>query len=107
MLNTSLKRLASIAVKHDEAKLHFVGDIAGIEGQCTMKYRYLSEKQVDFFTTVTDHSLQGKGVAAKVVGEACGWAQSKNLKVKPTCSYVESFIKKNPQLLSLLNDSKL
>ena len=50
---------------------------------------------IDLNHTYTHPALRGKGLAAHVVRAALEFAKKNNLKVIPTCSYVQSFIAKN------------
>lgn len=50
---------------------------------------------INLYHTYTHPALRGKGLAAHVVRAALEFAEENNLKVVPTCSYVQSFIAKN------------
>ena len=52
--------------------------------------------------TYTDPGLRGKGLAAHVVRAAFEYAKENNLKVVPTCSYVQAFIKRNDEYSELI-----
>ena len=89
--------MAEISVKHEHSKLRFIGTVSGADGACVLDYRYSTPVVVDFYRTVTDPSLQGKGVAAAVVKAGFQWARESKLKIKGSCSYVENYIQKNPE----------
>jgi predicted GNAT family acetyltransferase len=52
---------------------------------------------IDLHHTYTHPALRGKGLAAHVVRAAFEFAKENNLKVIPTCSYVQAFINKNDE----------
>lgn len=56
---------------------------------------------IDLNHTYTHPALRGKGLAAQVVRAALEFAKENNLKVIPTCSYVQSFIAKNDEYKDL------
>ena len=56
---------------------------------------------IDLHHTYTHPALRGKGLAAHVVRAALEFAKENNLKVIPTCSYVQSFIAKNDEYKEL------
>jgi len=62
----------------------------------------LEEKEINLYHTYTHPALRGKGLAALVVRAALEFAKENNLKVIPTCSYVQSFIAKNDTYRELL-----
>ena len=55
----------------------------------------MTEEKINLYHTYTHPALRGKGLAAQVVRAAFEYAKENNLKVIPTCSYVQSFIAKN------------
>ncbi len=58
--------------------------------------------EINLYHTFTDPALRGKGLAAQVVRAALEFAKKNNLKVIPTCSYVQSFIAKNDEYKELV-----
>ena len=59
---------------------------------------------IDLHHTYTHPALRGKGLAALVVKAAFEFAKENNLKVIPTCSYVQAFTRKNEQYKELVID---
>jgi len=64
----------------------------------------MTEKEINLYHTYTHPALRGKGLAAQVVRAALEFAKENNLKVIPTCSYVQSFIAKNDEYKKLVAD---
>lgn len=64
----------------------------------------MRNNEIDLNHTYTNPALRGKGLAAHVVRAALEFAKENNLKVIPTCSYVQSFIAKNDQYKELVAD---
>lgn len=48
-------------------------------------------------------SLRGQGVAARLVEAALAHARAQGLKVRPSCSYVVSYMRRHPETLDLLD----
>ncbi|MFO1336937.1 MAG: GNAT family N-acetyltransferase [Burkholderiaceae bacterium] len=48
-------------------------------------------------------SLRGQGVAARLVEAALAHARAQGLKVRPSCSYVASYMRRHPETLDLLD----
>ena len=90
---------------HDEASRRFVGKLSGLDAgpAAFLEYRFVTPTHVDFFRTVTEPALRGKGAAGQVVEAAFAWAQSKKLAVTPSCSYVQAFVEKHPQFAHLVS----
>lgn len=57
---------------------------------------------LDLDHTVVPQALQGQGLAALLVQAALDWAREQGLRVRPTCSYVASYMKRHPQTQDLL-----
>ena len=68
-----------------------------------VEYR-LSENEIDLYHTYTDPGLRGKGLAAQVVRAAFEYAKENDLKVVPTCSYVQSFVRRYDEYKELVVD---
>ena len=58
--------------------------------------------ELDLHHTFTHPALRGKGLAAQVVRAAFEYAKENNLKVIPTCSYVQAFVRKNGEYKELV-----
>lgn len=57
---------------------------------------------VEMYHTEVPSDYQGQGVAAKLATAALDWARANKYKVLPTCSYVDSFIRKHKEYQDLL-----
>ncbi|MEJ2113908.1 MAG: GNAT family N-acetyltransferase [Flavobacteriaceae bacterium] len=66
-----------------------------------IEYR-INDDEINLYHTYTDPGLRGKGLAALVVRAAFEYAKENNLKVLPTCSYVQAFIKRNDEYSALI-----
>jgi uncharacterized protein (DUF924 family) len=49
-------------------------------------------------------ALQGQGVAAALVAAALAWARHEGLRVRPSCSYVATYLRRHPGQQDLLDD---
>jgi hypothetical protein len=58
---------------------------------------------MDMIKTYVPPELRGKGIAAKIVHAGLLFASENSLKVIPSCSYVESYIRSNSEFESLLS----
>lgn len=47
-------------------------------------------------------ALQGQGVAGVLVQATLDWARAQGLRVRPSCSYVAGYMRRNPQTQDLL-----
>jgi predicted GNAT family acetyltransferase len=96
--------MTKLSVVHDEAKRRFVGSFPNESpGESYVEYRFIRPDYVDFFRTVTEPELRGKGAAGEVVKRALLWAKEKRFQVKPSCSYVEAFVEKNAEFRELVS----
>jgi len=79
-------------VIHEKENERFVIYAEGNEVYVEYK---MEEKEINLYHTFTHPALRGKGLAAHVVRAALEFAKENNLKIIPTCSYVQAFIAKN------------
>lgn len=84
---------------HDAEKNRFSIFIENDEAY--LAYRIQSDGVLDFYSTYVPDSGRGKGVARILVDAGIEFAKSASMKIKPSCSYVEKYFEKNPELSSL------
>ena len=88
-----------IEIINDKENEQFVTTVEGHEAYLSYK---ISDDKIDFYLTFTPVALRGKGLAKKIVEFAFNYARENNLKIIPTCSYVQSFVERNNEYKSLL-----
>jgi len=88
-----------IEVKHDEKSKRFVAEIEGYEAY--LSYNVI-DNIIDLSYAYTPLEIRGKGIAKIVVEYAFNYAKENNLKVIPTCSYVQTFVERNDNYKDLL-----
>jgi len=86
-------------VIHEKESERFVINLEGNE--VYVEYT-MTGNEINLYHTFTDPALRGKGLAAQVVRAALEFAKENNLKVIPTCSYVQAFIAKNKEYQELV-----
>lgn len=82
-------------VQHDSNARKFYVHSDGHEAHMT--YRYRDASTVIYKHTYVPSELRGGGLAGKIVRTALEWARTENLRVVPTCSFVEGFVRKHPE----------
>ena len=89
-----------VAIEHNVAASRFE---ASVEGQlCVCQYRVFGKTMMLTHTGVPQ-ALRGRGIAAALVQAALDYARATDLKVRPDCSYAESYMQRHPETLDLLN----
>lgn len=84
-----------LKVEHDEKDHVFHADVEG--EQVRLDYRQLDRDTLEYHRTFVPEELRGEGLAGELVTYALDWARHHDMKVVPTCPYVERFVEKNPQ----------
>ncbi len=87
-------------ITNDKTNNIFVVKIDGKEAY--LRYAFRGEDVIDFVYTYTPPELRGKGLAEKIVREGFNYAKKNNLKVIPTCPYINYFLSKNEEFMNLL-----
>jgi predicted GNAT family acetyltransferase len=65
-------------------------------------YRSADSSIMNFYRTYVPPEQRNRGLASKVVRAALQYAEENNLRVTPSCSYVEYFIMKHKEYQKLL-----
>jgi predicted GNAT family acetyltransferase len=90
--------LQGLSITHNPAENRFE---VWIENQLS-KLDYLEDGDTIVMTHVGVHpDHRGQGVAAKLTEVALEYAKGKSLRVIPMCSYVATYIRRNPQYAEL------
>ena len=88
-----------IEVQHDKKNERFVAEIEGYEAY--LSYNVFDDI-IDLTYAYTPPEIRGKGIAKIVVEYALNYAKANNLKVIPTCSYVQAIVERNDNYKNLL-----
>lgn len=88
-----------IVVRHNEAESRFE---AIVDGYLSVADYGRQEGALVMSHTFVPPELRGRGVAEKLVRAALAYASREGLRVVPACSYVDAFIRRNPEYQSLL-----
>ncbi|EMO52033.1 GNAT family N-acetyltransferase [Leptospira noguchii] len=84
---------------HSEEKSKFYTEIDGFESYLF----YRKEGNIwNLISTYVPSELRGKGLAADLVRTALDKARSLNKKIIPSCSYVVTFLNRNPTYNDLI-----
>jgi uncharacterized protein len=67
-----------------------------------LKYSFKEGNIIDFQSTYVPQEFRGKDIGEAIVKEAFAYAAEKNLKVIPTCSFVQSLVKHNKEYQKLI-----
>ncbi|GAA4419495.1 GNAT family N-acetyltransferase [Georgenia halophila] len=86
----------SIRTREDRFEILLDGEAVGLT-----QFVDEGERRHFFHTVVADH-LQGRGLAADLVGHALDETRRAGQQVVPTCSYVARYIDEHPQYADLV-----
>ncbi|EQA37851.1 acetyltransferase, GNAT family [Leptospira inadai serovar Lyme str. 10] len=89
-------------VKHDEQAHTFVLIQDGFEAH--LDYNEIGKEVWNLTHTFVPGSLRGKGLASVLVKTALDAARKSGKKIIPSCSYVETYLKRNPDYSDLISE---
>lgn len=89
----------AIAVVHHPVSGRFLADVEG--HQAHLDYELIDGVMRITHTRVPS-AIGGRGVAAEMTRVAVEYARTEGLKVKPICSYAETWLRRHPQYADLL-----
>jgi predicted GNAT family acetyltransferase len=88
-----------VTVVHNQAASRFEARFD--EGLAVAVYRLVG-REMQMTHTEVPPSLEGRGIAARLVAAALDHAEAQGWTVRPLCSYVRSYMQRNPDTLDLL-----
>ncbi len=88
-----------IVVQHNPTASRYE---ALVDGHLAVAEYQLDGDRMIFTHTFVPPELRGRGLAEKLVRPALEWARTEKRRVVPACSYVATFIERNPQFQELL-----
>jgi len=88
-----------VTVTHDAATSSFEAEVEGGVAECV--YR-LHGGVMHIVHTEVPPASEGRGIAAELVHAALAHARAQGLKVRPSCSYVRSYMRRHPETQDLL-----
>jgi len=86
----------AITVQHSKETSIFTIEIAD-NPPAYLKYRQIDRSSIDLYTTVVPASLEGQGIAKILANAAFAFARENKLKIKPSCWYIDGYLKRHPQ----------
>lgn len=89
----------ALEITHQPADQRFVAQVDGGEAECV--YR-LQGAVMDIVHTEVPPASEGHGVAAAMVRAALAHARAQGLRVRPSCSYVRSYMRRHADTQDLL-----
>ena len=89
----------TLQIRHDEAGSRFEAEVPGGSAECA--YR-LGGGVMNIVHTEVPPASEGRGIAAALVQTALAWARAQGLRVRPSCSYVRSYMRRHPETQDLL-----
>jgi predicted GNAT family acetyltransferase len=88
-----------VDIQHDSSALRFHADVAGGEAECV--YR-LADQLMNIVHTEVPTQAEGQGIAAALVRAALAHARTMGWRVRPSCSYVRSYMHRHKDTQDLL-----
>jgi predicted GNAT family acetyltransferase len=89
----------ALEITHQPADQRFIAQVDGGEAECV--YR-LQGGVMDIVHTEVPPASEGHGVAAAMVRAALAHARAQGLRVRPSCSYVRSYMRRHADTQDLL-----
>ena len=87
-------------IEHNPAAHRFVARLP--EGEAVLAYQLKSKDVMDVLSTHVPAAARGRGVGGALVEAAMTHARGHNLRVIPSCWYVETWVGQHPEFQGLL-----
>ena len=89
-------------IEHNPAAHRFLARLP--EGDGVLVYRMQSKKIMNLLSTHVPQAARGRGVGGALVEAALTHARAHQLRVIPTCWYVETWVGQHPEYRELLEE---
>ncbi len=86
------------AARDNAAKRRFEIEI---DGHLALADYRIADGVMDLYHTESPPALAGRGVASALIEAALRAARTQGLRVRPTCSFVATFLKRHPEFADL------
>jgi predicted GNAT family acetyltransferase len=86
-------------MRHNPAEYRFE---TMVDGHLAVADYTLEGERLILTHTFVPPQLRGRGIAEKLVRPALAWARTEKRRVVPACSYVATFIARNPEFQDLI-----
>lgn len=87
-------------IEHNQQTQRFYVLIDGVTAY--LSYEVLLDGVLDYQHTIVPSALGGQGIGKALVKHTLDYARDNGKKVRPSCSFIASFIAKNPQYADLV-----
>jgi predicted GNAT family acetyltransferase len=84
-----------MSIRHNPDDQEFTTTRNGYQAE--LAYSRPANDQIDFSHTFVDEGLRGQGVAEELARAALDFARKENLKVKTSCKYMASFVRRHQE----------
>lgn len=92
-----------INIQHNKNSHYFYTYVSG--EICTLMYKIIDDKTLDYYHTFVPESLRNKGIAGKLTVAALDYAVANQYHVVPSCPFVEKYIEAHPKYASVINSA--
>ena len=89
----------TVNIEHDKKEGKFQTTID--QEKAYLNYRKKATDKLEYYETFVPEKHRGQKIASQLAKEALNYAQENNFQIIPTCSFVDSFIKKNERFESI------
>jgi hypothetical protein len=89
-----------LEIKHDEDENKFYIIVNGSEAY--LRYIMVDNDTMEIVQTYVPNELRNRGIAGEIVRGCLSFAEEKKLRIIPTCSFAEAFIKRHKEFENLL-----
>ena len=89
----------TLDIHHDAAAVSFEARVDGGTAECV--YR-IHNGLMNIVHTEVPRQSEGRGIAAALVQAALAHARSQGWRVRPSCSYVRSYMRRHPETQDLM-----
>lgn len=95
--------MSAIHIHHDSARSSFEASVEGGLAECAYRLGPGPGPGVmNIVHTEVPPQAEGRGIAAALVDAALAHARVQGLRVRPSCSYVRSYMRRHPETQDLL-----
>lgn len=92
----------TLKIEHETAKSRFSANVTG--GLAVLLYKFADDGSLDIYSVKVPEEARGQKIAEQILLAALNFAESKSIKIIPTCPYVSGWFRRNPGKSPLLRN---
>ena len=96
--------MPEINIRQNEERNRFEAAVDG--GLAVLNYVQAGDSRIAYVHTEVPDELEGQGIGSALAKHALEYARDNDLRVTPSCPFVQAYIRRHPEYQDLVSDGR-